>query len=654
MSNMNIAVMLELFDKFGQGMNKALSATKNFATGFNGAMGKIDSALNSMTGKLAMLGVDIGIGATVNKMIQFEDRINKIGAVAKAKAKDTATYEKQMAGLGDEIYRVANLPDIKVNANELVDAMDIIMEKTGAMGFARANIENIGRAVRATGASGADVGSTFAEFSKYNLTAEESLKLISDMYMMGNKGAFTLNEASRLMPRIIGAYAAIGTTAKDFKNAGAAMQILMMQTGNSDIALTKLSSTIGELTKKNVQDKLKALGDSIGADLNVRDAQGNMRDFNDILLTIANSKDKLGGNFDKLSTVFGSKEAIDSIITYEKHGEKLKDILNTDGSIEKFYEGAENNSKSLAANLQNLQTAFDGFANKNLAPILEKITGALNWFAQDPKRFDILFKTLAAGFALVFGMKTISMIAQTVSGMKGLFGLAGKAGSMHGMSGGVAAGSGTPVFVTNMGSGMNLPGVNTEMFTTPDLAKNSNLPKLGLSNSMLATTGVTAGAMAAVVAIPQAVTEWQAANADTTLTEKEKNKKKGGAVGGAVGSIGGAAVGAMAGAAIGSVVPVVGTAIGALVGGAIGYFGGKAGRAVGEKIGEAVTKEDADKIKNAEKIPIQNQVAELKGRANVVLDVNLKDERTEIKTNINSNINGTEFSVGSVKEAYSY
>lgn len=651
MSNMNIAVMLGLFDKFSQGMNKSLSATKNFATGFNGAMVKIDGALNSMTGKLAMLGVDIGVGAAVNKMIQFEDRINKIGAVARAK--DTATYEKQTAGLGDEIYRVANLPDIKLNANELVDAMDIIIEKTGAMGFARANIENIGRAMRATGASGADVGSTFAEFSKYNLTAEESLKLISDMYMMGNKGAFTLNEASKLMPRIIGAYAAIGTTAKDFKNADAAMQILMMQTGNSDLALTKLSSTIGELTKKNVQDKLKSLGDSIGVDLNIRDVQGNMRDFNDILLTIANSKDKLGGNFDKLSTVFGSKEALDSIIAYEKHGEKLKDIFDTDGSIEKFYDGAENNAKSLAANLQNLQTAFDGFTNKNFAPILKEIANVMNWFSQDPKRFDILFKTLAGGFALVFGMKTISMIAQTLSGMKGLFGLAGKAVSMPKMSGG-AGGAGMPVFVTNMSGGMNLPGVNTEMSATPDLAKNSNLPKPGLSTGMLASTGVTAGAMAAVVAIPQAVTEWQAANADTTLTEKERNKRKGGAVGGAVGSIGGAAAGAMAGAAIGSVVPVVGTAVGVLAGGVIGYFGGKAGRAVGEKIGEAVTKKDAEKIKNVEKIPIQNQVAELKGRANVVVDVNMKDERTEIKTNINSNINGTEFSVGSVKEAYSY
>lgn len=673
MSNINVGVLLKLSDQFSPNMTKALNATKNFSAGFKGAMNKIDSALNSMTGKLAMLGVSIGAAATINNMIKFEDRINKIKTIAKSNASSIEDWKKQTAGLGDEIYKVATLPDIKLNADEFVDAVDIIMTKAGDITFARSNLENMGRAMRATGASGAEIGAMFAEFAKYNYTAEETEKLVADMYAMGNKGAFTAQEFARLAPAIISAYAPIGTSSKDIKNATGAMQILMMQTKNSDVATTKLTSTMRELTNPKVQEKLKSLGKKIGVDLNVRKANGEMKDFNEILFNIVKSKDKLGGNFDSFSQIFGSAEALDVIRAYDANGHKLKDILDTSNSLDVYEDAAKDNAESLAANLQLLQTAFNKFAHSNLAPVLKQITNILNKFAKNPERFEILFKTLAVGLGLVFTVKTVSMINQTVSSLKNMFGLGGKNIQIPGVSGGGTSGSGIPVFVTNLG-GNGMPGTNAINQNGMNMPGAGKIPKTGgnvlqnirggatsvLFNRGLMTKLGMAGALTgALTSIPMAVSEWQAANNDANLTDKEKRKQKGGAVGNSVGTIVGTAGGVMAGAAtsaavgaaIGSIVPGLGTAIGAVAGGIVGmgmaYFGGKIGRSIGENIADATSK---DNETSSEPIQFEPTQAEITGDAKVAVDVKITDER--IKANIRetkNDINNVKFQTGTLE-----
>ena len=171
MSNITAGVLIKLKDQFSSGIDKASNKVNSFQSKMQGAFSKIDGILNSTASNLATLGVSIGVGATINKMIAFEDRINKIGTIARRNAKDVETAEKQLNGLSEAIYKAAMQPDIKIDANEIVDAMYQIMEKTGDMQFARDNIENIGRAIRAFGATGVDMGSMMAEFSRQYRTA---------------------------------------------------------------------------------------------------------------------------------------------------------------------------------------------------------------------------------------------------------------------------------------------------------------------------------------------------------------------------------------------------------------------------------------------------------------------------------------------------
>lgn len=666
MSNITAGVLIKLKDQFSSGLDKASNKVNSFQSKMQGAFSKIDGILNSTASNLATLGVSIGVGATINKMIAFEDRINKIGTIARRNAKDVETAEKQLNGLSEAIYKAAMQPDIKVDANEIIDAMDIIITKTGNIDFARDNIENIGRAMRAFGASGSHIGSMMSEFSKLNYSAEETAKLMDELYYQGNQGAFTASEFAKFGPAIIAAYSSIGTASEDLKNANAVMQVLTAGTGDAAASVTVLESIMSDLTNPDIQEKLKNLGNIIGDDFSVRDSEGNFKDLHEIIMKIVNAKDKMGGNFDMLADVFGSdlsREAIRHFDNYDEILEKVLDVSNAQGQVNA---SAAENAQSLAANIQNLQTAFDSFANKNVAPYLEKVTGILNNFAKNPERFDAVFKVIAAGFGIFMTAKLVSGVANTISSINSLKNMAkGNISSTLQADSRHIQGTGTPipVFVTNMGQFFS-NGNNSNTFNVGQ--SSSNIPNINNGKITWKSLGKTAGAGAmgaAVTAIPMAISGFMAAN-DPSLSKKEQNKMKGEAVGGAVGSIAGTAIGASAGAAtsaaigaaIGSVVPGLGTAIGALVGAGVGIAGGYLGSKLGGKIGESLTKEDTlEKTITANNIQNNNAQVEMKGAANIGVDIKLTDERTYYKaTPYNNNIPNINIQTGNIEEIRNY
>lgn len=661
MSNITAGVLIKLKDQFSSGIDKASNKVNSFQSKMQGAFSKIDGVLNSTASNLATLGVSIGIGATVNKMIAFEDRINQIGTIARRNAKDVETATKQMEGLSEAIYDAAMQPDIKIDANEIVDAMYQIMEKTGDMQFARDNIENIGRAIRAFGATGVDMGSMMAEFSKLGYTAEQTKQLMDELYYQGNQGAFTASEFAKFGPAIIAAYSSIGTATEDLKNANAVMQVLVAGTGDAAASVTVLESIMSDLTNPQIQEKLRNLGNIIGEDFSVRDSEGNFKDLHEIIMKIVNAKDKMGGNFDMLSDVFGSdlsREAIRHFDNYDEILEKVLDVSNAQGQVNA---SARENAQSLKANLQNLQTAFDGFANKNLAPKLQQVTDILNKFAENPERFDAVFKVLAAGFGIFMTAKLVSGVANTISSINSLKNIRSGGGVISQTLTSTGSSQAIPVYVTNFAqfsSGGGTVG-NSMQYNMP----NSKVSKTSLLKSSLKTAGSNA-AMGAALALPTVVSDFVNISNNDQLSDKEKNRAKGESVGGAVGSVAGMALGGMAGAAttaaigaaVGSVVPGLGTVIGGIVGLGIGALGGVIGQKLGGKIGESLTKEDTlEKTITANNIQNNNAQVEMKGAANIGVDIKLTDERTYYKaTPYNNNIPNINIQTGNVEEIRNY
>lgn len=622
MNEIKAGVLLSLKDKFSQGIKDAGGTVQKFASSAASAVQGIDKAFSGLGTAMGAIGVSLSVGAATKEIISLDSRLTRIGLTADASA-------EQINQLKQKVFEAATDSKIKIDTTSINDALEVVMTKTGDLEYAEANIRNIAIAIQATGEQGASIGSVFAEFQKFGYSADEISRLMDDMVKQGDQGAFTFGEFAKAGSAVISAYSPIGTTPDDIRRANAAMQILVAGTKSPEIAVTALGSAMAELSSPDKQEKLRAYG------IAVRDTEGKFRDFSDIMGDlVALSKDV--GNTDLLGSIFG-RTSMDAVRAYSNFYEqmypKLMDLGDTTGAMESKSATMAN---TLAANLQQVQTAFVRFADASLAKPLEWLTDLLEYLSEDPERFSKVFKTIAAGVGLIAAAKGASSVINLFSSLKALRGSGGKIslGSNQG-------GNGLPVYVTNWGGKAGaspFPGTGTSAASgtqkgtasagktpagqpagTPLNAgsQGGTFQKMGgaasqalrnTTKTQMAMGGAAAGIGAALISIPKAVNEVSEINADETLSQHDKTVKKGGAIGDAAGTVVGAAVGgaigvaasAATGAAIGSIVPGLGTAVGALVGAGIGalggWIGGKGGRALGEKIGKTVAGNDEERL----------------------------------------------------------
>ena len=627
MSELKAGVLLSLKDQFSSGIKKAGTEVSNFSSGAIKAVDKVNNAMSGMIGKLGSLGVAVGFGAAIKATIDLDDRLVRIGTNAGASADKVNKFKRQL-------FDVAKAPDVKMNTDSLLAAVETLTDKAVGLDFVEKNMRNIALAMKATGINGQEAGNAFAVFEKLNYSSEEILDTLNKMSVISDSaGGFGLSKFTQAMPGLMEMNSTIGDSSDDLIKLYNSMQILGKGTKNETRAVAAYNAMLTELSDPRKQEILqRQLG------IKVRDEDtGKFRDFSDILKEIAVvGKDKWG-NLDALGTVFSSA-AMDAVRAYDRYGDlnnKLSDLGDTTDAVQKK---AANNAKSLKSNLGNLQTAFFAFADKNLTGPLEKVTELLNKLSENPEKVEKYIRNITIALGGLAAIKLGAGIVNFIGNLKGLSGgakidIAGAAGT-----------NGMPVFVTNWGGGtgssISGSGVGTPLGS----------PKI--NPKVLAKAGGTSAALAAAVAVPQMINELGEINNNEALTKKEKNKARGGAIGGAVGSIGGTAAGAIAGAAIGSVVPVIGTAIGALVGGAIGYFGGKLGRKAGEVIGEAITKEEipsplAEEMKSIKTLPENIKPESLAGNATLDVNVNVGEDRITVKTSVADNDTLYKFNTGS-------
>lgn len=606
--------------------------------------------LSGVGAKLGALGVSLSVGAAVKTIIDFDDKLIQLGTVAGISAQN-------INGLKRQIYAAATAPDIKINPDGIVNAMNQIMEATGDLTFAENNIRNIGLMIKATGASGEAVGGMLSEFQKFGYSAETVTNLMDNFSVIGDKGAFTIGEFAKAGSAIMSAYSVIGTSAEDATNAMAAMQIIMKGTKNAEAAVTSLSSVMAELADPAKQDKLLQLG------ISVRDSvTGEFRDLNELLPEIVEKSNEFG-NLDFLGSIFG-QTAMQAVRAYSNFGDTLQDVLDVGDAAGSVAKKAANNAQSLKSNIQNLQTAFVKFADTNLSGQLNKFTDGLNKFAENPERFERVFKVIAGGLGAIVAVKGVAKIAGVVQSAASFLGQKAQiAGGGTSSAGGLASGSTTiPVFVTNWrknGSGSSGHNGSSSGSNSQPQMKGLN-SVYTYNSSLLKNAAIQTGVMQTVAVagyqVVEAFSKIQSINADESLTQKEKDTEKGGAIGKAAGTVVGTGLGVAAGALaagkIGAVIgtmiaPGVGTVIGGAIGSAggalVGWLGGMAGEKIGRKIGDAMSKEIEvppsvkDELQSFPKIPEVKPTAQLEGNAQMDVRFTIDDCRTSFSTNLRSN-----------------
>ena len=646
MADVKASVLLTLKDLYSKELGKMGTATKKFSSDTLAAVNKIDSVFSGMKTKLGAIGVSLSLGAASNQIIDLDARLTRMGMTADASA-------EQINTLKQKIFEAAQDPNIKIDPSKIVDALDVVMTKTGSLEYVEANIKNIAVALQASGAAGEEMGDVFSEFQKKGFAAAEISQLMDDLVKQGDQGEYTFQKFAKTGKAVLSSYSTIGSTVEDVKKLNAVMQILVADTKNEELAATALDAVIAELSDPNKQEKLGIIG------VRVRDSAGEFRDLAKIMddvLAVAQKE----GNIDFLSEVFGvtSMKAVRAFQNYGKNYKKLTDDLgDTTGALEAK---SARMAGTMKANLQNLQTTFLKFADTNLAKPLERLNDLLSYLAEKPERLEKVFNTIKYGLGAIVAVKGLAKISGFIGSISGGIRTLTGGGMQAALGGalpgnGAGAASGLPVFVTNMGQGgMGASG------NAADPALSGGKPA-GSRLTFRQGAGIAgiAALSSALVAVPQMLGELNDIDNNPELKGKEKSKAKGGAVGAAVGSIGGAAAGALAGAAIGSVVPVIGTAIGGLVGGAIGWLGGKLGRTVGEKIGEAVGKDEVipesaavrEELESVQQLPETPVTAELTGNAVMDLNINLSGERPTVSAKVQRNSTPFQYNTGRIQEA---
>lgn len=526
-------VLLSLKDQFSRGIRNAGNETRNFASGAIGAINRVDKAFSGAAATLASFGLTIGAGAAIKSTIDFEDRLTRLGLAANASG-------AQVNELKREIFAAASAPDIKLNPDEIVSAVEVIMEKTGNLKFARENLENIATAIKGAGTSGEAMGSVFAEFEKVGVgSSEEILALMDQLVIQGDKGAFTFKEFAAQGVAILSAYSPIGRTSKDILNAGAAMQIIMRGTKNADTAVTALSATMAELADPKRQEELLALG------ITVRDDAGMFRDLNEIMADIVKVA-KERGNPDFLGTIFGM-ESMKAVRAYMADGhlyETFVDVSDAAGALSNKSATMANTFKS---NLTLMQTSLRSFADKKLTEPLQVMTDFFNELAESPEGFEKPIRDITIAIAALGAVKIGAGVLSFMANLKIARG-SGKV-DFSGLTQ-ASGGAGIPVHVTNWGgsagassfAGGGAPGAAPMV---PDLtatgrraATSANYRKSAVQSGIMLTAGV---------ALQQGISMWQnnrAIDADTTLSGRERGAAKGANVGGALGTTLGTGLGA--------------------------------------------------------------------------------------------------------------
>lgn len=582
MSDLRTSVILDMSGnlssrakRFGEALGdmsrrgqRSMSILRNSVT----AAGRgLDALGNRYT---ALLTGAAGVG-TARMIMGLETRFTYLGIQANASA-------DKMDALKRSIYEVAQSPDIRVDPGEMISAIEQIVEKTGDLEFAEKNLRNIGLAISATNAEGGAIGELFGEFQKMDIKApDEVLRAMDTLNKQGKLGAFTLQNLAALGPRVITAYTATGREGtKALLEMGAALQMIRMGTGSSEMAATAFEATLRTLSDPTKLKLLQRAGIKVYED-------GVMRPINELMAEIVQ---KTGGDKVKLGKIFDA-EAVRAFNQaageFKRTGslESLQQFMEVQGDGSTTLDDSARAANNASAAMQSLYTAWQKFADSKLTAPIQTAANALN--ALGSEGTDTLLSMLgygAAGIgALVLGRKAYKGGKGLMNMFSGKGGLAGAAAGLGGMK------LPLPVYVVN--SKMSLMpgelGGGADFGGGGKLGKNLSKRggKLGKLGKALGSSGKWAGRIGGALALAGSAYQLYDAWSDDEASTSQKVQATGGAIGSGLGGWGGAMAGAATGAMLGSIVPVIGTGIGAAIGGALGGIGGSLG---GDWLGDAL------------------------------------------------------------------
>lgn len=330
--------------------------------GFNQAAGRALKGLGGLGNRYTALAAGFITGAGARAMMKTEVRLERLGVQSKKSS-------REITALWDEINKRAEFDDIKVDPKEILTAIEDIVEKTGDLGFARNNLEAIGRAIQATGAGGSAIGQVVAEFQKMGLIKPDQVAEAFDILnVQGKEGAFTLQNLAALGPRVMAAYSASGRGGLEaIRDMGAALQVIRMGTGSSEQAATAFEALMRTLQDADKIKMLQKGGIQIFDAEALKKGQEVLRPINELMKEIIQRVD---GKATALSRIFDA-EAMRAFLSASSEYKRTGKI----GSLDKFM-GVKASGETAADSRRIAQTAEAAW-EKTTSKVMKKMEDSL-------------------------------------------------------------------------------------------------------------------------------------------------------------------------------------------------------------------------------------------------------------------------------------
>lgn len=435
-----------------RGLAQSNSSIKRFSGFARREIDSLKTSFNSLTGKLASIGVSLSFAQQVMMAARLDQSLIQIGQTAGAS-------QAQITGLRAELFQMAQ--QTGKNVEDLQQGFNNLVQSGMSWDAARATIKDVNVAMAVTGAEAGTLSGALgvaAQAFDFDLSKPGmALKLLDKMTVAGRLGNAELEDLS-------GVFSRIGVNARaagmSFDQTLAFTETLSMVERMPERLATLADSTLRLFNNANYRkEATKATG------VQFFNKDGTRRAADEVLQDIKAKYDKL--TTDKARATFMSAAFGKADLDTQKgmltllSGDMLtksksfgKTIADAGGTLKKDMAGALDNAVSQTGRLK---AALRNAADEFVKPINKTLSNAIQW-AMDKKENGGLGldgkDMILGGAALVAG----TFGAARYGGM-GVKALANKFG---GVGAGVATGKAleaaagvTPVYVVNMPGGLD-------------------------------------------------------------------------------------------------------------------------------------------------------------------------------------------------------
>jgi TP901 family phage tail tape measure protein len=281
--------------RFGQTerqLNKTGRAGARMGRMISGGMSRARAGVGRLTAAAAAMGAAF----TVKSIIDFDNLLARIQADANL---TTAEMEKMRKSI------LKTQSAFAISKKEIAAALKVLQDEGNLAKLFKDRIAELGRVMKATGASGADVGATLASLvNNFKKTPDEAVKILKALAIQADQGTINMAKLAAQIKPLAGI--AEGANQK-LVRMGALFQVIGKVAASPEQARTQLEALISALQQQH--KKLKKVGVEV---FKIDPATGKqvMRDLPTIMAEVfKRSKGKMAGKTGLLTLLGGREEA---------------------------------------------------------------------------------------------------------------------------------------------------------------------------------------------------------------------------------------------------------------------------------------------------------------------------------------------------------